>query len=263
MSLWIPTPSYKNGFARNAAESANPGLWDGLVGAWAPSLGVTGGTLRDQSGFGRHGSNPAAWVMTELGYGIDIAGANPIQGIPTPALPGDLTLAFWIKPADVTSGAYTSDFSGTNEFATVLGYQSGFYNVYGVQYPIGNNAANSQIPASGNGIWDHVAWTKRGTILKGYVNGVEEMSGTITSGDFVPSAGLTIGARDGGAIRIDALLANYIIWSRALAPNQIQQLYVDPHALFRPRGRTIFAAGAAPPAFGGISQVIGGGIVAA
>ena len=26
--------------AHNKTESANPGLWDGLVGAWVPALGV-------------------------------------------------------------------------------------------------------------------------------------------------------------------------------------------------------------------------------
>ena len=50
-SLWLPRdgvqPSYPAGFARSAAESANPGLWDSLVGAWVPALGPTGGVIRD------------------------------------------------------------------------------------------------------------------------------------------------------------------------------------------------------------------------
>jgi hypothetical protein len=40
-------PSYATGYAKNASQSAHPNLWDGLVGAWMPSLGVTGETLRD------------------------------------------------------------------------------------------------------------------------------------------------------------------------------------------------------------------------
>lgn len=56
-------PSYPAGFARSAAESANPGLWRGLVGAWVPALGVTGGTLHDVSGRGNDVT--AAWSADE------------------------------------------------------------------------------------------------------------------------------------------------------------------------------------------------------
>ena len=38
----ILKPSYATGYAKNASQSAHPDLWDGLVGAWMPSLGVTG-----------------------------------------------------------------------------------------------------------------------------------------------------------------------------------------------------------------------------
>ena len=74
MPVWTPqhTPSYKQGFARCAAESDKPDLWTGLPGLWMPSLGVTGDTLRDISGYGNHGTltnmDPATdWVMTEKG----------------------------------------------------------------------------------------------------------------------------------------------------------------------------------------------------
>ena len=69
-------PSYAQGFARNAAESENPGLWKGLVCKWAPSLGVTGLTLRDQSGHHNHGTltgmDPAVdWVGSSMGVALD------------------------------------------------------------------------------------------------------------------------------------------------------------------------------------------------
>jgi len=43
-------PSYKAGYAKSASESANPGLWDGLRGAWYPQMGESGSTLMDLSG---------------------------------------------------------------------------------------------------------------------------------------------------------------------------------------------------------------------
>ena len=36
-------PSYKAGYAKNAGESENPDLWDGLTGAWVPNLGIGSG----------------------------------------------------------------------------------------------------------------------------------------------------------------------------------------------------------------------------
>ena len=39
-------PSYEQGFAQSAGESADPNLWDGLSGLWLPSLGPTGHPIR-------------------------------------------------------------------------------------------------------------------------------------------------------------------------------------------------------------------------
>jgi hypothetical protein len=38
----LECPTYKTGYARDANESESPELWNGLVGAWCPFLGVTG-----------------------------------------------------------------------------------------------------------------------------------------------------------------------------------------------------------------------------
>jgi len=63
-----PRPSYGQGFARSAGESAYPKFWEGLIGAWVPELGPTGNTLIDVSGFGHHGTltlmDPSSdWVI--------------------------------------------------------------------------------------------------------------------------------------------------------------------------------------------------------
>ena len=64
-------PSYRSGFysPRRGGTPKYPSLWDGCVGAWAPSLGATGLTLRDESVFGNHGTltnmDPASdWVVS-------------------------------------------------------------------------------------------------------------------------------------------------------------------------------------------------------
>lgn len=57
---------YANGFAPRDGQPLYPELWKGCVGAWNPGLGVTGLTLRDQSGFGRHGTltNGPTWGVS-------------------------------------------------------------------------------------------------------------------------------------------------------------------------------------------------------
>jgi len=71
--------SYKAGYARNASESANPGLWKDLVGAWVPALGRTGGELRDVLGL-RTGvfTNLSAsdWVRKDGTLGLKFNGVN-------------------------------------------------------------------------------------------------------------------------------------------------------------------------------------------
>ena len=78
MPVWTPQhrPSYKQGYARSAAEAANPGLWKGLVFAGMTSLGPTGLTLRDISGRKNHGTltNNPTWVKTNKGWALDFDG---------------------------------------------------------------------------------------------------------------------------------------------------------------------------------------------
>ena len=76
-------PSYKSGYARSSAESANPGLWDGLTGAWVPQLGQIGLVLQDMSGQGHHGAmvnmEATDWLREGgvLGLNYDGSAVNP------------------------------------------------------------------------------------------------------------------------------------------------------------------------------------------
>ena len=96
----IIAPSLKR-YARNAGESAHPELWNGLVGAWVPALGVQGGTLFDISGRGNHGTltnmDPATdWVVGGNGVALRTDGVNESiscgQNVGTL---GASTLSFW------------------------------------------------------------------------------------------------------------------------------------------------------------------------
>ena len=110
-------PSYHQGFARYAGESAYPDLWRGLMGAWVPALGPTGITatiLRDVSGHHRDGAVVGSmtaddWVIGNNprmpGYVLDFATSNDKVVVPDhPDLnpgTGDFTITGWFNaPAD-------------------------------------------------------------------------------------------------------------------------------------------------------------------
>jgi hypothetical protein len=82
------SPSFRQGFARCAAESEHPELWRGLAGAWAPSLGVTGKTIFDWSGNGRTAVNSSpylTWKATDRGTALSSSGDNDSIPLAIPA----------------------------------------------------------------------------------------------------------------------------------------------------------------------------------
>lgn len=261
MSLLIP--SYKAGFARCAAKAEYPGLWDGLVGAWAPFLGPTGLTLFDWAGRKNHGTltnmDPATdWVASRYGGAVNGDANNNIILVSTlnGITPSSIkTMACWVNPS-------------ANRSACIIGRQSpsvGFIEEYGFgiyQYSDGTlraKAASNNTEwhdnlhvALPNNTWSHAAFTITGSganaVGRLYLNGQEVASHTGTAshwaaygtallgGYFTPES--QYGAHFGG------LLVNGGMWSGVLARSEIQDLYADPHVLFRPR-RRVFAAAAA------------------
>lgn len=103
-------PSFYTGFARNEFESAYPGSWRGLVGAWVPALGPTGITLRDVSGFSKHGT------LTNMDPATDwIIGGNP-------RMPG-YSLDFGADDDRVPCGDF-SQIVGTAPFSVMVWFKT-------------------------------------------------------------------------------------------------------------------------------------------
>ena len=75
----MPNPTFRSPYASNGEESKFPDLWKGLVGAWCPSLGQTGLTLKDMSVENNDGTltnmNVSSdWVIQNKGrYGSGLA----------------------------------------------------------------------------------------------------------------------------------------------------------------------------------------------
>ena len=104
-----PIPSYSQGFARNAAESARPQDWTGLIGFWTPSVGPAGGdTVEDLSGYG----HPGTWVNIDagsdyiidgqLGRLVDLDGVDQrldVGNISSTLFSGPFTIMLWASLA--------------------------------------------------------------------------------------------------------------------------------------------------------------------
>ena len=241
-------PSYATRYAKNASQSAHPNLWDGLVGAWMPSLGVTGETLRDVSGNDNHGTltNMDAatdWVATSKGKALYFD--NNVHKVDyntnfEPAFDGSYTFSclvnfFAANDRDVVFGNYDAGSSWlnferhtSNRLRHVVRFtSSSFLDDY----------TNINVVSYG---WNYINFTRQRlsstqSKLIYHVNGKEVRNATVAYQD------RTITYPDfflGGDTRniftnLNGQIAWASIYNRALSPQEIQELYVDSLAPFR------------------------------
>ncbi len=239
MIIGGPRPTYAQGFARSAAESANPNLWKGLVGLWAPYLGPTGLTLFDWGGRKNNGTltNGPTWAASRFGWVLNYtAGAD--------------------RYVDASAASYAALGTFSNVALVYINASPSAQQVilkagtHGFQYQdtadslrYYNGAAS--IDAAGAwtlGAWNHMAVTADGTTLRHYVNGQEVKSTAFTTAQ--PAIDF-IGWYSAAQHRWIGQIAEVIISSRAYTSAEIQHLHRDPYALTRPRSRPYAVTAAA------------------
>lgn len=240
----IVTPSWKQGFARNAAESAYPNCWKGLVGAWVPALGPTGATLYDVSGYGNHGTltnmDPATdWVTNWL----DLAGDDDYIAIPK--LVSDM-----LSNIDVYTVGMRVRFDDVNTLRVIWAEndQNGFGDDNSVfEFNLGRaNGKLGFIPSSEaeNEIvadvvinrWYHVVGVKTPALAELFIDGVSV--GTKVTPD-ASTAGLShnIGRPHQDLRYFDGQIREVYVYDRALSFNEIAKRYANPNAPFTLRRR--------------------------
>jgi len=227
-------PSYANGFAPRDGPSANPNLLDGLVGAWIPAFGPTGGTLFDVSGRGNHGTltNMDAatdWVMTEKGWALDFDGDNDIinlairNGLP----PGDnWSVCMALKKRVGSSHAGLWRMSAGSGWVIWTVEETVKFTDPGVKDYGGSYSLQE-------GQWEYIVCVKEGNSLHTYAKGVWNCSVDVT-GLIKGTGDIWVGEFSG--YWWNGLIGN-MLWypNRALGANEIQHLYRDPLAPFRRR----------------------------
>lgn len=219
--------------ASNASEAAYPHLRRGLVGAWVPSLGVTGGTLRDVSGRAFHGTltnmDPATDWQASGGGSLEFDGTNDYVLLPPRSVELPFSLSVWYRSENLTK-RYQSLFTANTNISSPsiycgVHYLSGSSSM--IFYGSGQYAADSDVFTNDSG-WHHYAWSvKLGGAGQYFRDGVQigafARNVTATS----PTAGsigaiknlLTVGFAAQGDI------AGCSRWSRALTAAEIQTLY--------------------------------------
>ena len=267
-ALW--EPSYDQGFARDASEAAYPNLWEELLFNWHGPLGVTGiGTdsIKDTSGYDNDGTPSgmaaSAWVMTEKGYGLAYSGANEQITLGNPALLDGLpaiSVSLWVY-FNASAGDYDLVLKGnhTDNQPFLFWYDEAGTDAYRIQVTDegGTNSGSltsASIPVIG--AWQHLVVTFANEQVRLFINGIEDgnspwavpgvndvSSGGAVGGNWWFGTGTTPGNKT-----LNGQIADIGIWNRALAFNEIQQLFVDEHAIVRPRLAVPLSSGAAPAA---------------
>jgi len=234
-------PSYASGFARSAGESANPGLWRGLFGAWVPMLGNTGGILRDVVG-GCHGTltnmEPATdWVRN----GLRTPGSDDTISIDTKDQLRDVPLGDWSVVLDVTPHELTVDtaslaWSGTDDLVFYVNENSGGGRIRIFWRDRGGSHHNYVTGPGHTNTRMHVVFTFDSVQETSwlYFNGVLVSTDTVfpNDGDEGPFTDVWISSFAGSQFA-DQTIHSIGVYSRVLQLNETQQLYADPLAPFR------------------------------
>jgi len=225
--------------ASNASEAAYPHLRRGLVGAWVPSLGVTGGTLRDVSGRKHHGTltnmDPATdWQASGGGWCLDFDGRYdyvPCGKRINALLANHLTFAVWARFDNVSSvnvQMSTISSSGSGGQQLEVGRSSGKITFMNEGTPASFVYSTGSI-ATGE---HFVAVTRTGTTgnwtITFFIDDQppEEHTTTINPRSDGGLGNFTIGRPgDYNGQYFNGALRGAAAWQRALTPAEIKTLY--------------------------------------
>jgi len=228
------------------SDSRNPQLWNGLVGCWTMQEGG-GSTVYDLSGHGNHGTltnmDPATdWVVGPYGRALDFDGSDDYVNVAGAArtLGAASNLSLWIMVRPSFAGAVVDYLFDSSVGTTGLGVR--LFNASRVDcfaYRSGG-LAYQYATLNHNAWWNLcVVMENTNTRLQVYNDGVELATTDIGtgSGSLKASAQAIIGAEYTGANPLICQVAGVALYNRILTPAEIQHLYFDPWALFRPAER--------------------------
>ena len=248
-------PSFSTGYAKNASESANPNLWKGLVGAWMPSFGVTGNTLKDVSGNGNDGTltnmdAASDWVATSKGLAIRTEADQRIicDGKATDLpMSGSFTAGVLVNnvSTDYPDGALISKASESSPHGTAFAGWILYMNSSGNlrAYWRGAFRSGSVAIVLSQKKWLSIfmrydAASDEGNII---VNGENKLTFTTSVTPLASFQDIRIADYKTNSV-VRNVNANYAVawvYDRALSDSEIKQLYLNPAAPFERKQQTV------------------------
>lgn len=225
-------PSYTSGFATpERGGMAYPELWKGCVGAWAPLLGPTGLTLRDNSGRGNHGTltnmePDTDWEVSGGDYALKFVTNDEVKCGDVLLGLYNFSVAAWVNPNSTARMSYVSKANGASstDFSFILESESSAWRA------ILRSGSNQIITSSiswAMGVWAHLCLTYNGNTINLFVNGVSVGTPVATTDPInVTTSSFAIGSRSGGSPTqfLDGLVDDVILYNRALTLNEIKLL---------------------------------------
>jgi len=242
--------SYADGFAPRDGQPLYPSLWRGCVGAWAPCLGPTGLTLRDWSGFGKHGTltNMAGddWVNARGRYALDFDASNDYVSLGTPLVAGS-------SPRSVTIRAKLNAVAsgGINRIM----YSCGATASAGTQFEFGQNgstggtwyfqgfAANANF-STGDTLEHSHTVTYDGSVLRWWMDGIVLGAATLALNTNATSHAIGYDIVFNSAF-FNGYVKDLLIHNRVLSSNEIKLLSSRSGIAYElaPRRRASLVAG--------------------
>ncbi len=241
-----PQPSYKQGFARSAGESAYPNLWPRHL-ALSPGLGPTGGTLHDLSGQGRDGTLTSmdlstGWEVSDRRYSIKPDGVNDHVLISDFSYGPNFTISFWFKVEDLVGADFQYMFShdafSVQNSVNIFLYEESQANHPRLRTVLVDSddatdaGAQSALDIDINyedGLWHLYTLTVGSFGSRVYVDGVEKITSAAQGGDsFNPTTDIFWGGRedlDAGRF-FPGNLDELFLYDRDLNASEHTQLYI-------------------------------------
>lgn len=263
-----------------------PSLRQGLVGAWCPSLGPSGYTLLDRSGYGNHGTLTnmdagTSWVGWQKGMALrcDAVGVRDYLEFGSVSyVSGDLTFSAWVRKKTATVSAFrnlwvggrwnTGSSPGTNEYALLMTRNAtGLTDNPSFVVEIGSVTWGVDSAVSlPIGEFAHVCGVRRGTQIEIWLNGFLAGTTTGVSSSIIVnrSRNFRIGDTDNPAdLLTDADYDDIRTMRRALSSSEISLLATEPGIGLKPEPTSVFFGAELFSAawLAKSSPIIGGGVI--
>jgi hypothetical protein len=210
------------------------------------SWSMKSGEVKDSSGLGNHGTATASTITTSAPAQGKFGRAAKLDGSGAIVVPdavslhagAALTVAAWIYPTTITSNgpgivSKRRGFGSDTAFALFL-YDSPVTFFADVQ---GEDDRFHSLAVFLPNVWHHVALVYDGSLAQNnrsrlYVDGQLDTIGVEHAAELEPyTSELSIGDLPGGGERFIGLIDEVAVWTRALGPAEIQDVYAAPAAL--------------------------------